>query len=68
MLFCSINKAGRIWGTGFGPQVIWGVAKQTAKDCEIPSLAPRDLRRTWAVFAIKPVVTGADSVPIGACL
>jgi integrase len=45
-LFRSINKAGRIWGTGFSPKVIWGVVKQKAKDCEIPSLAPHDLRRT----------------------
>jgi integrase len=47
-LFRSINKAGRIWGTGFSPKVIWGVVKQKAKDCEIPSLAPHDLRRTCA--------------------
>jgi integrase len=26
--------------------VIWGVVKQKAKACEIPSFAPRDLRRT----------------------
>jgi site-specific recombinase XerD len=47
-LFRSINKAGRIWGSGFSPKVIWGVVKQKAKDCEIPSLAPHDLRRTRA--------------------
>jgi integrase len=47
-LFRSINKAGRIWGTGFSPKVIWGVVKQKAKDCEIPSLGPHDLRRTCA--------------------
>jgi integrase len=47
-LFRSINKAGRIWGTGFSPKLIWGVVKQKAKDCEIPSLAPHDLRRTCA--------------------
>jgi integrase len=44
----SINKAGRIWGNGFSPKVIWGVVKQKAKECEIPSLAPHDLRRTCA--------------------
>ena len=32
----------------FSPKVIWGVVKKKAKDCEIPSLAPRDLRRTCA--------------------
>jgi hypothetical protein len=30
------------------PKVIWGVVKQKANDCEIPSLAPHDLRRTCA--------------------
>ena len=47
-LLRSINKAGRVWGTGFSPKVIWGVIKQKAKDCAIPSLAPHDLRRTCA--------------------
>ena len=45
-LLRSINKAGRIWGVGFSPKVIWGVVKEKAKVCEIPSLAPHDLRRT----------------------
>jgi integrase len=35
-------------GSGFSPKVIWGVVKRKAKDCEIPSLAPHDLRRTCA--------------------
>jgi integrase len=48
VLLRSINKAGRIWGVGFSPKVIWGVVKQKAKSCEIPSLAPHDLRRTCA--------------------
>ena len=48
ILLRSINKAGRIWGNGFSPKVIWGVVKQKAKSCEIPSLAPHDLRRTCA--------------------
>ncbi|MBZ5700422.1 MAG: site-specific integrase [Acidobacteriia bacterium] len=47
-LLRSINKAGKIWGTGFSPKVIWGVVKQKAEDCQIPSLAPHDLRRTCA--------------------
>jgi integrase len=47
-LLRSINKAGRIWGTGFSPKVIWGVVKEKAKAGEIPSLAPHDLRRTCA--------------------
>jgi integrase len=52
-LFRSINKAGRVWGTGFSPKVIWGMVKQKAKDCEIPSLAPHDLRR-YAECRIMP--------------
>jgi integrase len=29
-LFRSINKAGRVWGTGFTPKVIWSIVKQAA--------------------------------------
>jgi integrase len=47
-LLRSINKAGRIWGTGFTPKVIWGVVKEKAKECETPSLALHNLRRTCA--------------------
>jgi hypothetical protein len=45
VLLRSINKAGRIWGVCFSFKVIWGIVKQKAKSCEIPSLAPHDLRR-----------------------
>jgi integrase len=48
ILLRSINKAGRIWGTGFSPKVIWGVVKEKARACDISSLAPHDLRRTCA--------------------
>ena len=48
ILLRSINKAGRVWGFGFSPKVIWGVVKRKAKDCEIPALAPHVLRRTCA--------------------
>ena len=48
ILLRSINKAGRVWGAGFSPKVIWGVVKEKAKICEIPDLAPHDLRRTCA--------------------
>ena len=43
ILLRSINKAGRVWGCGFSPKVIWGVVKEKAKICEIPALAPHDL-------------------------
>jgi len=48
VLLRSINNAGRVWGNGFSPKVIWGVVKEKAKICEIPALAPHDLRRTCA--------------------
>lgn len=48
VLLRSINKAGQVWGCGFSPKVIWGVVKEKAKICEIPALAPHDLRRTCA--------------------
>jgi integrase len=41
-----INKAGRIWGLGFTPKVIWAIVKANAKSCGLPSVAPHDLRRT----------------------
>ncbi len=47
-LLRSINKAGRVWGNGFSPKVVWGVVRQKARACEIPCLAPHDLRRTCA--------------------
>jgi integrase len=39
-LLRSINKAGRIWGTGFSPKVIWGVVKQKSKRLRNPLLGP----------------------------
>jgi integrase len=53
ILLRSINKAGRVWGCGFSPKVIWGVVKEKAKVCEIPALAPHDLRR-YAECRIMP--------------
>jgi integrase len=47
-LLRSINKAGRIWGHGFTPKVIWAIVKANAKCCGLPSVAPHDLRRTCA--------------------
>jgi integrase len=40
-LLRSINKAGRIWGNGFSPKVIWGVVKDKAA-------SPPGRRRTGA--------------------
>jgi hypothetical protein len=32
ILLRSINKAGRVWGCGFSPKVIWGVVKEKAEN------------------------------------
>jgi site-specific recombinase XerD len=48
ILLRSINKAGRIWGNGFTPKVIWSIVKQSAVSCGLPAVAPHDLRRTCA--------------------
>jgi integrase len=43
-LLRPINKAGRVWGHGFTPKVIWAIVKANAKSCGLPSVAPHDLR------------------------
>jgi integrase len=47
-IFRSINKAGKIWGEGMTPKVIWEIVKKAAREAGIPKLAPHDLRRTCA--------------------
>src|SRR5262249_33993481 len=47
-LFRAINKAGRVWGSGFTPKVIWSIVKEGAVGCGLTGLAPHDLRRTCA--------------------
>jgi integrase len=47
-IFRSINKAGKIWGEGMTPKVIWEIVKQAAQAADITQLAPHDLRRTCA--------------------
>lgn len=47
-VFRSINKAGRIWGDGMTPKVLWEVVKDAAARSGIERLAPHDLRRTCA--------------------
>ena len=47
-IFRSINKAGKIWGDGMTPKVIWEVVKRAALAAGIDKLAPHDLRRTCA--------------------
>ena len=47
-VFRSINKAGKIWGDGMTPKVLWEVVKDAAARSGIEKLAPHDLRRTCA--------------------
>ncbi len=44
-LFRSINKAGKVWGHGMTPKVLWEVVREGAPRAGIEKLAPHDLRR-----------------------
>ena len=43
-LFRSINKAGRVWGSGMTPKVLWEIVREAATRAGIEKLAPHDLR------------------------
>ena len=47
-VFRAINKAGRVWGDGMSPKVVWDVVRAAARSAGIEKLAPHDLRRTCA--------------------
>jgi integrase len=47
-VFRAINKAGRIWGDGMSPKVLWDAVRAAAMRAGIEKLAPHDLRRTCA--------------------
>jgi len=47
-IFRAINKAGRIWGDGMSPKVLWDVVRAAAVRAGIEKLAPHDLRRPSA--------------------
>ena len=47
-VFRAINKAGRVWGDGMSPKVLWDVVRTAAARAGIDKLAPHDLRRTCA--------------------
>ncbi len=47
-LFRSINKTGRVWGSGMTPKVLWEILREAASRAGIERLAPHDLRRTCA--------------------
>ena len=48
VMFRAINKAGRVWGNGMSPKVLWDVVRAAAVRANIEKLAPHDLRRTCA--------------------
>jgi integrase len=48
VVFRAINKAGRVWGNGMSPKVLWDVVRAAAARADIDKLAPHDLRRTCA--------------------
>jgi integrase len=48
VLFRSINKTGRVWGTGMTPKVLWEVVRAGFSRAGIEKLAPHDLRRSCA--------------------
>jgi integrase len=47
-VFRAINRAGRVWGDGMSPKVLWDVVRTAAARAGIDKLAPHDLRRTCA--------------------
>jgi Phage integrase family len=47
-VFRAINEAGRVWGDGMSPKVLWDVVRAAAARAAIDKLAPHDLRRTRA--------------------
>jgi hypothetical protein len=60
-LFRAINKAGRVWGNGFTPKVIWSIVKEGAVGCGLTGLAPHDLGRTLPDCAIRLAVSSNRS-------
>ncbi|MEO8257673.1 MAG: tyrosine-type recombinase/integrase [Acidobacteriota bacterium] len=47
-VFRAIKKAGRVWGDGMSPKMLWDVVRAAAARAGIEKLAPHDLRRTCA--------------------
>ena len=41
-IFRVINKAGRVWGHGMSPKVLWDVVRAAAACAGIDKLAPHD--------------------------
>jgi integrase len=60
-LFRSINKAGRVWGTGFTPKVMWSIVEDAASNTGLAGVAPHDLRR-YAESRTMPSRTGISPI------
>jgi hypothetical protein len=58
-LFRSINKAGKVWGIGMTPKVLWEVVREGASRAGIEKLAPHDLR-SYAACGICAKLTPND--------
>jgi integrase len=54
-IFRCVTHSGTVWGSGISEKVVWWVVRQCAKKAAIDKLAPHDLRRTCARFAIQRV-------------
>jgi integrase len=68
-VFRAINKAGRIWGNGMSPKVLWDVDRVAAARAGIEK--PGSARPAAHVRAVVPPGrrrTRADPVSVGACL
>ena len=65
-VFRAINKAGRVWGDGMSPKVLWDVVRAAAGRAGIEKLAPHDLRRTCARLChLAGGELRSDSIPAG---
>jgi hypothetical protein len=57
----SINKAGKVWGNGMTPKVLWQVVREGASQCSIQSSAARTgvgLASNGVGFLGTPLSTG----------
>ena len=61
ILLRSINKAGRVWGCGFSPKVIWGVVKEQAKFVRFQLWRPMTSAGPAPVSVIRQAVSWSKS-------
>jgi integrase len=63
-LFRSINKTGRVWGTGMTPKVLWEIVREAASRAGIEKFAPHDLNaHLREALSPRRRRTRSDSVP-----